>query len=173
MPLLLAFERLRILNKLCIATLDHPFPGFFVVESHPRLPHSITELSHEVLSATNLSVTEGLMALTLRAYLNYLERIGQAWSNAATEHSVQMLVPSLSQRTCNAECHENAPAWSCLMLATVTESGSAACQWADQMLAQLEISATKQAELGQNFVPIPSKTVASKYSFKATKPSIV
>ena len=153
----LGFERLRVLNRLCTATLEHLSLVLSWLKRVPRSPHSITELSHEVLSVANLSVTERLIALTFQAYLNYLERIDQAWSNAATEHSVQMLVPALSQKTCIADCDEDVLAWSCLMLVAVTEPGSAACQWADQMLAQLRISATKQDQLGQRFVRIPSR----------------
>ena len=56
-------------------------------------------------------MTERLIAITVQAYLNHLERTEEAWCNAATERNVQRWTSVLSEEACIEECDNDVLAW--------------------------------------------------------------
>jgi hypothetical protein len=72
------FQRLESTSQLQPPLLTFLHMTFSWLARLPRSPHSITELTHDILSEPHLSITERLIAITPQAYLNHLERTDQA-----------------------------------------------------------------------------------------------
>ena len=100
-------------------------------------------------------MTEQLIAITVQAYLNHLERTEEDWCNVNTERNVRRWTSMLSGEVCIAACEKDVLAWACLMLMAVTDKGSDAWQWAERILVPLHVGKAKQQQLGEDFLPIP------------------
>ena len=100
-------------------------------------------------------MTAQLIAITVQAYLNHLERTEESWCNATTERNVRRWTSMLSEEVCITACEKDVLAWACLMLMAVTNKGSDAWQWAERIFVPLHVGKAKQQQLGKDFLPIP------------------
>ncbi|OAP62654.1 hypothetical protein AYL99_01881 [Fonsecaea erecta] len=120
-------------------------------------PHdSVTELSHDILAMAGLSTTERVLAVAIQAYVNWLERTVRHWSNFSSEHSVEMQIASLSQRSDLDDCEEDALTWSCLVIRDTTPQGTGSWQWATKHLSTISLNEEREAHLDQLFFKRPS-----------------
>src|ERR1700744_816202 len=102
-------------------------------------PHdSMTELGHEILGMPGLTFMERLLAVTIQAYINWLERTIRKWSNFSSEHEVEVHVGVLKESEAHLDAWDDETrdsfAWCCLMLRDTTTEDSLSWRWTEKHL---------------------------------------
>ncbi|KAJ9602988.1 hypothetical protein H2200_012283 [Cladophialophora chaetospira] len=136
------------------------FFDWYIVSNTTPGPHdSMTELGHEILSMPRLTSIERLLAVTIQAYINWLERTIRNWSNFSSEHEVAVHIRALKAPEGYADaCTDEtraAVAWCCLMLRDTTETDSLAWGWAVERASAMSVLKDREEELDRLFLPRP------------------
>lgn len=166
-----AFRTLALRQELSLESINYFELLFNWLQRFPRLPYSITELSHEVLNIPELGMTERLLVIGCQAYLNQLEGVERGWINANSERKVWRSVQQLDRNCCIAESDREVLEWSCLMLTASVDKASTTWCWANCILLSLLMNAEKRLQLGMIFIPIPDGSRTSSVPRVPATPS--
>jgi hypothetical protein len=153
------FRELALSRKLSVDCVD--YIHLIVVACTDGLEHNeaLSIPPDGILGRSGLTTLERLLATALSTYGFYVERRTRSPSTSFVMY-VQQQVRLLAFSAEIFTCDPDVLAWSCLMLRATADPSSDLWRWADARLRTMGVSASRQVELGEAFLPIPRPNVA-------------
>jgi hypothetical protein len=156
------FQELALSKKLSIQFIDFLHLTVLSAQGSCEETGALSTTADEVLGISGLTTLERVLATALTTYNLYTER------NCMTPSPSYGLYIQRQFRVLGAKpdilvCDTDAMEWAYLMIRATTEKDTDLWQWADARLRAMQVSDSKQHQLGRAFFPIPQTTSSTDF----------